>query len=97
MAATETPSAERTLRRDAAANRDRILEAARAAFDERGLDVGEAAGAGGERDISLWPATPPAPDLRFVVGGVLESAFGSWVLPRRITRRLAAAAGASDD
>ena len=33
MAATETPSAERTLRRDAAANRDRILEAARAAFD----------------------------------------------------------------
>ena len=40
MAATETPSAERTLRRDAAANRDRILDAARHAFDERGLDVG---------------------------------------------------------
>jgi AcrR family transcriptional regulator len=40
MAATETSGAERALRRDAAANRDRILDAARAAFDARGLDVG---------------------------------------------------------
>jgi AcrR family transcriptional regulator len=36
----QPPSQVRSLRRDAAENRDRILDAARALFDEDGLDVG---------------------------------------------------------
>lgn len=53
--------------------------------------------AGGERDIGVRPAGPPAPDLHFVVGGVLEPAPGAGVLARARACRLAAAAGAVDD
>jgi AcrR family transcriptional regulator len=76
---TATPKApERRLRRDAQANRDRIVAAARAAFAARGIDVSvEEIARGASVGIgTLYRHFPTKEDL---IDAVLEDAFGAFI------------------